>query len=579
MKTLDPFILERAKSWLAEAYDPQTRAEVQRLIDHDPAALTEAFYQDLEFGTGGLRGIMGVGSNRMNKYTVASATQGFANYLLASFPDEEQLSVAIAHDCRINSEFFTAVAADVLTANGIKVFLFDGLRPTPVLSFAVRQFGCQGGIVITASHNPKEYNGYKVYWDDGGQLVSPHDKNVIAEVQKIASLDQIKFSRREELIELLDEDFDKLYIDTVKGYSLNPDVISANKDLKIVFTPIHGTAVHLVPAALKAYGFEKVYHVPEQDVISGEFPTVVSPNPEEPAALKMAIDRGKEVGADLIMATDPDGDRVGIVVKDTSGAYILLNGNQTAALLLHYILSQWKAKGKFRGNEFVVKTIVTTELLCKMADAFDVACYDVLTGFKYIAEIIRELEGSKQFIAGGEESYGYLVGDYVRDKDAVISCCMIAEAAAWARSHHKTLYETLLEIYTTYGMYYEKLLSITRQGKSGLEEIQAMLAGYRQSPPAIIDGSAVVRLIDYLTQTDKDLTTGTVKTISFPASNVIQLFTADGTKITMRPSGTEPKVKFYFGTCADISSPHDYVATRDRLDQKIARIMRELKLG
>ncbi len=573
MKTIDPVVLERSHKWLSAGFDKETREEVQAMIDNDHAALTEAFYMDLEFGTGGLRGIMGVGTNRMNKYTVAMATQGLANYLLKCFPDEEQISVAIAHDCRNNSVFFTDVAADVLSANGIKVFLFYELQPTPLLSYAVRHFGCQSGIVITASHNPKEYNGYKVYWDDGGQLVPPHDKNVIGEVKLIRELNQIKFSRNDALIEVLDESFDALYIDTLKSYTLQPDVIKKHKDLKIVFTPIHGTAVRLVPAAMKAYGFERVYNVPEQDVTSGEFPTVVSPNPEEPAALAMAIEKGKSVDADLIMATDPDADRVGVVVKDGQGDYVLLNGNQTASLLIGYLLGQWKQQGKLSGNEYIVKTIVTTELLKKMAAAYTVDCYDVLTGFKYIAEIIRKLEGSKQFIAGGEESYGYLVGDYVRDKDAVISCCMIAEAAAWAREQGKTLYETLLDIYMEHGLYYEKLLSITRKGKSGLEEIQRMLTGFRTETPTHIDGQKVLRVIDYQEQTDKIMASGAVTEIDYPRSNVLQLFLEDGTKITMRPSGTEPKVKFYFSTFARLESRDDYMSVRDSLDEKIERII------
>lgn len=578
MNKVDAAVLERAQKWLGTSFDEDTRNQVKTLMDNDPIGLTDAFYRDLEFGTGGLRGIMGVGTNRMNKYTVGMATQGLANYLKQCFPDVPQIRVAIAYDCRNNSPYFAEISAEILSANGMKVFLFKGLRPTPELSFAVREKGCQSGIVITASHNPKEYNGYKVYWDDGGQLVAPHDKNVIREVKKITSVDQVRFERVEENIEMLDEAMDKLYLERMKAYSLAPENNLKHRDLKIVFTPIHGTAVKLAPAALKAFGFEQVFPVPEQDVTSGDFPTVHSPNPEEPAALKMALDKAREVDAELVMATDPDADRVGIAVKDLMGEYVLLNGNQTASLLISYILKQWKANGKLTGKEYIVKTIVTSELLKKIAEKQGVECFDVLTGFKYIAEIIRNLEGKKTFIAGGEESYGYLVGDYVRDKDAIISCCFVAEAAAWARQQGKTLYETLVDLYVEYGFYLEKLISITKKGKAGLEEIQAMMEGFRNNPPLEIDGMKVATLKDFQTSVSHDFLNRREQPIDLPKSNVLQFFLEDGSKITMRPSGTEPKIKFYFGAKGKLESAGDFEQVNAQLEEKIKGMIASLKL-
>ena len=579
MGTIDPFILENARKWLGEYFDQQTREEVQAMIDHDHPALMESFYRDLEFGTGGLRGIMGAGTNRMNRYTVGMATQGLANYLLQFFPDEELISVAIAHDCRNNSAFFADVSAEILSANGIKVFLFDALRPTPLLSFTVRHFGCKAGIVITASHNPKEYNGYKVYWDDGGQLVPPHDHNVIAEVKKIGDPGKIMSGRNNDLIEVLDESFDDIYINTILGLSLSPGLIARHHDIKIVFTPIHGTAVRLVPLALRRYGFTNVFNVPEQDVVSGDFPTVVSPNPEEPAAMKMAIEKAREVDADLVMSTDPDGDRVGIAVKDPQGEYLLLNGNQAASLMIYYILEQWKQQNRFKGREYLVKTIVTTELIKVMADHYGVECFDVLTGFKYIAEIIRNLEGEKTFIAGGEESYGYLIGDFVRDKDAVVSCCMLAETAVWAREKGMSMYELLLEIYMKFGLFHEKLLSITKTGKAGLEEIREMMNGFRTDTPREIAGSRVVRLLDYKRGIIQDLPSGKEENLDFPISDVLQFILEDGSKITVRPSGTEPKIKFYFGTSAILQQVSDYKEMCLHLDNKINKIKESLNLG
>ncbi|HRZ76264.1 MAG TPA: phospho-sugar mutase, partial [Bacteroidales bacterium] len=499
--------------------------------------------------TGGLRGIMGLGTNRMNRYTVGMATQGLANYLLKSLPAQE-IRIAIAYDCRLNNTVFADVTADVFSANGIHVYLFDALRPTPELSFAIRHLGCQSGIVITASHNPREYNGYKVYWNDGGQLVPPHDKNVIREVEAVGNPQHVRFDRNAGLIHTIGEDVDTVYIAALLRQSLSPEAIARQKDLRIVYTPIHGTGVKLVPMALKAFGFTNIISVPEQEVVSGEFPTVHSPNPEESAALKLALEKAEATGADLVMATDPDADRVGIAVRDTSGKMVLLNGNQTASLLIYYLLSQWKAQGRIDGRQFIAKTIVTTDLLSDIASAHEVPTEEVLTGFKYIAEIIRENEGKRTFIGGGEESYGYLIGDYVRDKDAVISCCMVAETAAWAREHGLSLYELLLDIYRRYGLYVESLLSITRKGKKGAEEIQEMLRTYRQDPPRMLAGETVVRVVDYLDRTDRNLVDGSVRPIALPSSNVLQFFTLEGSKITVRPSGTEPKIKFYFAVKA-----------------------------
>ncbi len=543
---MDQKILERAQSWLTEQYDEETRKKVQELIDNDPNELTESFYRNLEFGTGGLRGIMGVGTNRMNVYTVAMATQGFANYIKKMNPGEKELRVAVAYDCRNNSPAFANITADVMSANGIHVFLFDCLRPTPELSFAVREMHCHAGVMVTASHNPKEYNGYKAYWNDGGQLVSPHDKNVIAEVEKIADPSMVNFNRRPELITILDEKFDDIYLDKVFGLSLSLDLIKKHKDLKIVYTPIHGTGRRLVPEILKRKGFENVYCVEEQMVVDGDFPTVKSPNPEEPAAMALAVKKAQEINADLVLATDPDADRVGVAVKNEKGEFILLNGNQAASVFLYYLLTRWHELGKLTGKEFVVKTIVTTELLFEIAKKYNVDRYDVLTGFKYIADKILELEGKKQFIGGGEESYGYLAGDFVRDKDAVIATSLLAEAMAWAAEQGKTFYELLCDIYREFGLYKEKLVSLTKKGISGTEEIKAMMARFRETPPTEIAGEKVVEVRDYKVLEAKDLLNGKVTAINLPKSDVLQFFTENGSKISIRPSGTEPKIKFYF---------------------------------
>jgi phosphoglucomutase len=571
-------VQEKAKKWLSSQIDDSAREEIEKLMN-DPEALSEAFYKDLEFGTGGLRGIMGMGSNRMNKYTVGMATQGLANYLISQFPGLEMIKVAIAHDSRNNSRYFAEVAADVFSANGIMVYLFEELRPTPELSFAIRHLKCQSGVVVTASHNPKEYNGYKAYWNDGGQLIAPHDKNVIAEVEKIKDLSDIKFEANESLINYLGDDFDKKYISRIAGLSLSPDVISRQRQMKIVYTPIHGTGVRLVPEALKAVGFEAVYNVPEQDVVDGNFPTVHSPNPEEPAALKLAIDKAKEVNADLVMATDPDADRVGIAVRDENNEFILLNGNQAASLLIYYLLNKWKENGKLTGNEFIVKTIVTSELLFDIADKFEVERFDVLTGFKYIADVIKSLEGKKQFIGGGEESYGYLVGDFVRDKDAVSSCVMLAETAAWAADQGKTMLQMLKELYVEFGFYKEKLLSVTKKGKEGAEAIKLMMDNFRSNPPAIIGDEKLIEIRDYKLSETRNLETGKVSTIELPKSDVLQFITSGGSKISVRPSGTEPKIKFYFGAKAKLNAIAEFEKTDRLLDKKIEAFKASLNIS
>ncbi|MBQ0128294.1 MAG: phospho-sugar mutase [bacterium] len=571
---MDPKIIERAKSWLTDLYDAETKKQVQDMLDNDPNELVESFYRNLEFGTGGLRGIMGAGTNRMNIYTVAMATQGFANYIKLMHPGEKDLSIAISYDGRNNSPAFANITADVMSANGIKVYIFDCLRPTPELSFAVREMKCQAGVMVTASHNPKEYNGYKAYWNDGGQLVSPHDKNVIAEVEKITDPSMVNFKRNPKLITVLGEDFDKIYLEKVYGLSLSLDLIKKHKDLRIVYTPIHGTGRRLVPEILKMKGFENVYCVEEQMIVDGNFPTVKSPNPEEPAAMALAVKKAQEVNADLVMATDPDADRVGIAVKNDKGEFILLNGNQTASIFVYYLLTRWNELGKLTGKEYIVKTIVTTELLFEIAKKYDVKRYDVLTGFKFIADKILELEGKEQFIGGGEESYGYLAGDFVRDKDAVIATSMIAEATAWAAEQGKTPYQLLMDIYKEFGLYKEKLVSLTKKGISGTEEIKALMAKFRTTPPTEIDGEKVVEIRDYKASEAKDLLTGKVTAINLPKSDVLQFFTESGSKITVRPSGTEPKIKFYFSMKGKIDGNLD--AAMKCLDEKLEKAAKEL---
>ncbi|MDA3905879.1 MAG: phospho-sugar mutase [Bacteroidales bacterium] len=577
-KFIEPEILEKANVWLNGEYDTKSKEAIKHMIDNDPQELIESFYRDLEFGTGGLRGIMGVGTNRMNKYTVGMATQGLANYALKMFPEVEQISAVIAYDCRNNNTFFAQITADVLTANGIKVYLFDELKPTPELSFAIRELKAQIGIMITASHNPKEYNGYKVYWDDGGQLINPHDINVVAEAQKVTDINEVNFLGNKSLQSEIGSEIDRRYLDALKTLSLSPEIIKKHHDIKIVYTPIHGTGVKLVPTALKEFGFTQVFNVPEQDVVSGDFETVISPNPEETAALKMAIDKAKEIGADLVMATDPDADRVGIAVRDDSNEFIILNGNQTAALLTHYLFTKWKENELLDGNQFMVKTIVTSELLIDMANKFGIDSYDVLTGFKFIADIIKQLEGKKTFIGGGEESYGFLVGDFVRDKDAVSACAMIAETAAWASDQGMKLYDLLKQIYLEYDFYYETLISVVKKGKAGAEEIQALMVSYRNNPPKIINNSEVISIKDYQKQIHFDLKNSIEQKIDLPKSNVLQFFTEDGSKISVRPSGTEPKIKYYFGVKSPLDKIEDFNVIYNQLKNKVNKIIASMEL-
>ncbi len=573
---MDNATKKRVEVWLNGNYDARTKEEIKRMLREDEASLNEAFYKTLEFGTGGLRGIMGVGTNRMNRYTVGTATQGLANYLKKVFPDDENISVAIAYDSRNNNRLFAGTAADVLSANGIQVFVFEDIRPTPELSFAVRHLGCKAGIVITASHNPPEYNGYKVYWEDGGQLVPPHDKNIIAEVNKIRSIDEVNFARKEHLIKEIGEEIDREYMKRITGLSLSPGAIREHSDLKIVYTPIHGTGVKLVPETLQQLGFRNIIHVPEQDIPDGNFPTVKSPNPEESSALAMAIEKAKQSQADMVMATDPDADRIGLAIRLENGEYELLNGNQTASLLIYYLLTKWKEKKQITGKEFIVKTIVTTELLAEIAATFGVKVYDTLTGFKYIAEQIRLLEGKESFIGGGEESYGYLVGDFVRDKDAVISAVMIAEMTAWAKQNGKSLMKLLQEIYLQHHFYKERLVSLVRKGIEGAAEIEQRMKSFRENPPLEINGQSLIMIKDFLSGKGKDLRTGEEFPLALPSSNVLQFFLADGSKISIRPSGTEPKIKFYFSVKEKLQSIDNYAEINNLLNQKLDALVADI---
>ncbi|HEY3371364.1 MAG TPA: phospho-sugar mutase [Prolixibacteraceae bacterium] len=569
----------KAAEWLREVYDPQTRAEVKKLLDNeDPTELIDSFYKDMEFGTGGLRGIMGVGTNRMNIYTVGAATQGLSNYLKKEFAQLPSIKVAIGYDCRNNSRLFAETSAHIFAANGIEVLLFDELRPTPELSFVIREYGCQSGIILTASHNPKKYNGYKAYWNDGSQLVAPHDENVIAEVLKVKAED-IQFKGNDELITIIGEEVDRKFIEKVKTVSIAPDLVKKYADLKIVYTPIHGTGVKLIPMALQAFGFTNIIHVPEQDIVSGEFPTVISPNPEEPAAMKMAIQKAMEVNADVVMASDPDADRIGVAVKNNDGEYIIVNGNQTAMLFIYYIVTNMKSNHLLKGNEFIVKTIVTTEKIAEIARRNNIEYFDVYTGFKFIAETIRDLEGIKRYIGGGEESFGFMPADFVRDKDAVSSCALMAEIAAWAKHQGKSLYELLLDIYLEYGYSREKMKYVVREGKSGAEEIEQMMVNFRHFPPLQLGGSNLKYVKDYDTLIEKNMLTGEEKKIDQKISmNVLQFFTEDGTKISVRPSGTEPKIKFYFEVTSELKQRSDFDAVEQRANEKIDAIMQELDL-
>jgi phosphoglucomutase len=571
-------VKEKANKWLNSEIDLDSKKQIENMIQHDQNELIESFYKDLEFGTGGLRGIMGVGTNRMNIYIVGMATQGLCNYLKKQFSSLKQIKVAIAYDSRNNSRFFAEKTASVFSGNGIKVYLFDSLRPTPELSFAIRHLSCQSGIVITASHNPKEYNGYKAYWDDGGQIISPHDKNIIEEVQKITNINEVVFDHEMKLVEFIGEKIDKLYLSELVKLSLNPEIIKKQKNLKIVYTSIHGTGVELVPKVLKEFGFENVFSVPEQSIPDGNFPTVHSPNPEEPAALELAIKYAKEKDAELVLATDPDADRVGIAVKDLQGNFILLNGNQTAAILINYLISQWKEKGKLKGKEYIVKTIVTSEILTEIAKKYKVEYFDVLTGFKYIADIIKQNEGNKKFIGGGEESYGYLAGEFVRDKDAVMSCALIAEAIAFAKNQGKTAYESLIDIYIEFGFYKEKLISLVRKGKSGEDEIKKIMENYRNSPPQTINNSNVMLIHDFKKQKTFDQISHLRYDINLPKSDVLQFILQDGSKISVRPSGTEPKIKFYFGVMEKLAKREDFEKVNKLLDEKIENIIKSLNI-
>lgn len=563
----------KAQTWLDGNYDEETKQTIRKMMEaEDKTELIESFYKNLEFGTGGLRGIMGVGTNRMNIYTVGAATQGLSNYLKKQFANLPQISVVIGHDCRNNSRKFAEVSADIFSANGIKVYLFDELRPTPEMSFAIRHLGCQSGIILTASHNPKEYNGYKAYWNDGAQMIAPHDTGVIEEVNKV-TVNDIKFQGNKELIQIIGAEIDKLFIENIKTLTLSPDSIQRNKDMKIVYTPIHGTGVRLIPMCLKEFGFANIVSVPEQNVVSGDFPTVVSPNPEEPAALSMAVEKAKEVDADMVMASDPDADRLGIAVKDDKGEWILMNGNQTCVLFTYYILRRWKELGRLDGSQFMVKTIVTTEVMKDVANKMGVEMFDCYTGFKWIASVIREFEGKRKYIGGGEESYGFLVEDFCRDKDAVSACVIMAEIAAWAKDNGKSLFQLLQDIYIEVGFGKEKGISVVRKGKTGAEEIQQMMKDYRNNPPKEIAGSPVRLIKDYQTLKATEVATGKQTELKFPTtSNVLQFFTEDGTKISVRPSGTEPKIKFYIEVRGTMKTRADYADADAKATAKIQAV-------
>ena len=571
-------VTEKAQMWLGEGYDEETKAEVRRMLDaDDKTELIESFYKDLEFGTGGLRGIMGAGSNRMNIYTVGAATQGLANYLKEAFPDMPQISVVVGHDVRNNSRKFAEIVADIFSANGIKVYLFDTFRPTPELSFAIRELGCQSGVNITASHNPKEYNGYKAYWSDGAQIIAPHDVNIIDNVNRIKSVTEIKFEGNKDLIEIIGDAMDQKFLAAIKGLSLDPEVIKRHADLKIVYTPIHGTGVKLVPDSLRNYGLTNIIHVPEQDIPSGDFPTVDSPNPENPSAMAMAIAKAKEVDADLVVASDPDADRIGCVIRDNNGEYQLINGNQIVMILLNYIMLRNREMGKLKGNEFVVKTIVTTETIKAIAENQNIKMFDCYTGFKWIAAVIRDLEGQERYLGGGEESYGFLAEDFCRDKDSVSAISLMAEICAWAKDRGLDFNQMLQEIYLKNGYSHEEGVSVVRPGKTGAEEIQKMMVDFRQNPPKEIAGSPVVLIKDYGDLNCTDTRTGAVTKMDFPTtSNVLQYFTEDGTKISIRPSGTEPKIKFYIEVHDKMADAADYDRCNRDAAAKIARVKAQL---
>ncbi|WP_305296416.1 phospho-sugar mutase [Muribaculum intestinale] len=577
-ENLIKMVTEKAQGWLADGYDEETRAEVRRMLDaDDKPELIASFYRDLEFGTGGLRGIMGAGTNRMNIYTVGAATQGLANYLKVAFKDEPQISVVVGHDVRNNSRKFAEIVADIFSANGIKVYLFDSFRPTPELSFAIRELGCQSGVNITASHNPKEYNGYKAYWSDGAQFIAPHDVNVIEYVNRISGIGEIKFKGNPELITIIGDEMDQKFLAAIKGLQLSPEAVKQFHDLKLVYTPIHGTGVKLIPDSLRNYGFTNIINVPEQDVTSGDFPTVASPNPEVPSAMAMAIAKAKEVDADLILASDPDADRIGCVLRDDNGEYVLINGNQIVMILLNYIMTCNKELGRITGNEYIVKTIVTTETIKSIADKNGFKMYDCYTGFKWIAAVIRENEGTGRYLGGGEESYGFLAEDFCRDKDAVSAISLMAEALAWAKTKNMNFLQMLKDIYMTYGFSREAGISLVRKGKTGAEEIIAIMKNFRANPPKQLAGSPIVTIKDYADLNLTDVTTGNVSKMDMPVtSNVLQYFTADGTKVSVRPSGTEPKIKFYVEVRGKMEKPEDYGKAIEEADAKIEAIKKDL---
>jgi phosphoglucomutase len=566
---------EKAQSWLNSSKLSDAARQQIELLKKDPIAFEDAFYKDLAFGTGGLRGLMGIGSNRINEYTVAMATQGFANYLKEAFPNQ-QIKVAIAHDSRNNTELFTRITAEVFSANEILVYLFKELRPTPTLSFAIRTLQCHGGVVLTASHNPKEYNGYKAYWNDGAQLIAPHDDHVINNVKLIKSIDEVNFDKKSNLIKYLDDTVDHQYLDMIASLSLSSPQKNKASELKIVFSPIHGTGITLVPSALGKFGFENVTVVSEQAQPDGNFPTVIYPNPEEAEALEIALKTAKNIDADLVLATDPDADRVGIAAKNANHEFELLNGNQTAALLIYYLLTQWKEKGQLKGQEYIVKTIVTTELISAIAAHFKVTCLDTLTGFKYIAEKIRQLESTQTFIGGGEESYGYLIGDKVRDKDAVMSCAMIAELTAWAKEQNKTLFDLLLDIWIKFGLYHEGLISITKKGKAGALEIQEIMNKLRNNPPIFLNDFLVTEIIDYSNLTHLETKTKKILPLDSHKSNVLQFITEDGSRVSIRPSGTEPKIKIYFSVHSSLQRKSELKEKKDQLDTQISKLSKSL---
>jgi len=576
MNNIDQIVKETVQRWLDGPYDEGTKSEIRALMSAGKSEeLKESFYRNLEFGTGGLRGIMGVGSNRMNKYTVGMATQGLVNYLKQVYPNE-LIKFVIAHDNRNNSDVFSKIVADVCSANGLLVYVFDGLRPTPELSYAIRHLGCHSGVMLTASHNPKEYNGYKAYWSDGGQVTAPHDVNIISEVNNINSPDQVKFERNDDLIHIIGEEIDEAYLTDILQLSLENEAVAKQHDLSIVFSPIHGTGIALVPKALERWGFTNINIVPEQAVVDGNFPTVIYPNPEEEEAMKMSLELGRLKNADVIMATDPDADRVGVALKNNKGEYQLINGNQICSLLVHYVVTRRKALGILPDNPMVIKTIVTTELIKKIADSEGIECFDTLTGFKHIGEVITREEGRKQFLAGGEESYGYLIGDLVRDKDAVVSCAFIAEMCAFYKNQGKSLFDALMDIYMTYGFYKEKLISLTKKGISGAEEITNMMASLRDNPPKTLGGSAVIQVKDYQKSEGRDLISASTFRIELPKSNVLQFVTEDGTVISARPSGTEPKIKFYCSVKSALSDKAQFDKTSEALDKKLDHVMDDL---